>query len=168
MGDKINLANNEAIAKLKELAEDIRICMFCTELSKSPFSTRPMALQEVDEYGNLWFLSSSESDKNFEIKKDEKVQLLFSKTSDSHYLTVFGTAAIYRDQDTIEEMWRPMAKAWFKEGKDDPKVTVIRISPEESYYWDTKNGKMITLMKIAVSAVTGKSMDGGVEGKLKV
>ena len=84
MGDKINLANNEAIAKLKELAEDIRICMFCTELSKSPFSTRPMALQEVDEYGNLWFLSSSESDKNFEIKKDEKVQLLFSKTSDSH------------------------------------------------------------------------------------
>ena len=111
MGEKVNLGNKEAIAKLKELAEDVRICMFCTELSKSPFSTRPMALQEVDEYGNLWFLSSSESDKNFEIKKDEKVQLLFSKTSDSHYLNVFGAAYIYKDKDTIEEKWSPMAKA---------------------------------------------------------
>ncbi len=61
-----------------------------------------------------------------------------------------------------------MAKAWFKDGKDDPKVTVIRVSPEESYYWDTQNGRMISLLKIAVAAVTGKEMDGGVEGKLKV
>ena len=68
MGDKINLASKEAIAKIKELAEDVRVCMFCTELSNSPFTTRPMALQDVDEYGNLWFLSSSESNKNFEIK----------------------------------------------------------------------------------------------------
>lgn len=168
MGEKINLGNKEAIAKIKELAEDVRICMFCTELSNSPFTTRPMALQEVDEYGNLWFLSSSESNKNFEIKADEKVQLLFSKTADSHYLSVFGSAYIYKDKNKIEEMWSPIAKAWFEEGKDDPKLTVIRVSPEDSYYWDTKDGRMISLLKIAVAAVTGKSMDGGVEGELKV
>jgi general stress protein 26 len=168
MGDKINLENKEAIAKIKELAEGAGICMFCTELSKSPFSTRPMALQEVDEYGNLWFLSSSESNKNFEIKSDDKVQLLFSKMSDSHYLSIFGSAYIYKDKDKIEEMWSPIAKAWFKGGKDDPKVTVIRVNPEDTYYWDTKNGKMVSLLKIAVAVVTGKTMDDGLEGKLKV
>ena len=168
MGDKINLGNKEAIAKIKELAEGARIGMFCTDLSNQPFSTRPMAIQEVDEQGNLWFISSADSNKNFEIKADEKVQLLFSKTADSHYLSVFGSAYIYKDQSKIEEIWSPMAKAWFKDGKDDPKVTVIRVSPEESYYWDTQNGRMISLLKIAVAAVTGKEMDGGVEGKLKV
>lgn len=168
MGEKIDLGNKEAIAKIKELAEGARIGMFCTDLANQPFSTRPMAIQEVDEQGNLWFLSSADSNKNFEIKADEKVQLLFAKTSESHYLSVYGSAHIYKDRDTIEEMWSPMAKAWFKDGKDDPKVTVIRVSPEETYYWDTKNGKMITLMKIAVSAVTGASMDGGVEGELNV
>ena len=156
MGEKINLGNKEAIAKIKELAEDVRICMFCTELSNSPFTTRPMALQEVDESGNLWFLSSSESNKNFEIKADEKVQLVFAKTSDSHYLSVFGSAYIYKDKDKIEEMWSPIAKAWFEEGKDDPKLTVIRVSPEDSYYWDTKDGRMISLLKIAVAAGSGE------------
>ncbi len=53
MGDKINLGNKEAIAKIKELAEGARIGMFCTDLSNQPFSTRPMAIQEVDEQGNL-------------------------------------------------------------------------------------------------------------------
>ncbi len=142
--------------------------MFCTDLANQAFSTRPMAIQEVDEQGNLWFLSSADSNKNFEIKADEKVQLLFSKIADSHYLSVFGSAYIYKDQSKIEEMWSPMAKAWFKDGKDDPKVTVIRVSPEDTYYWDTKNGRMVSLLKIAVSAVTGSKMDAGVEGELNV
>ncbi len=163
-----NLANEEAIAKLKEIAEDVGICMFCTELNNVPFSTRPMGLQEVDEYGNLWFLSSADSNKNFEIKVDEKVQLIFAKSTNSHYLSVYGEATIYKDKNTIEEMWNPIAKAWFKEGKDDPNVTVIRVSPITSYYWDTKNGKIVSMIKIAIAAVTGISTGGGQEGKLDV
>lgn len=168
MGELKNLGNEDALAKLKELAEDIRICMFCTELSNVPFSTRPMGLQEVDAEGNLWFLSSADSNKNFEIKENEKVQLIFSKPADAHFMTVFGNAAIYKDRSTIEEMWTPMAKAWFKDGKDDKNVTVIRVSPVTAYYWDTKGGKMVSLLKIALAAVTGIRMDGGKEGKLDV
>lgn len=168
MGELKNLENKEAIAKLKELAEDVRVCMFCTELGKSPFSTRPMALQEVDEYGNLWFISSAESNKNFDIKADEKVQLLFAKITDSHYLTVYGSAKIYTDKSKIEEMWTPIAKAWFEDGKDDPNVTIIRVSPEDVYYWDTKYGRIVYLLKAAVSAIVGKDVDSSQEGKLDV
>jgi len=42
-----------------------------------------MAVQEVDESGNIWFLSGADSNKNFEIKQDEEVQLLFSKNESS-------------------------------------------------------------------------------------
>ena len=168
MGQIKNLGSEDALSKLKELAEDIRVCMFCTELSNVPFSTRPMGLQEVDDQGNLWFLSSADSNKNFEIKANEKVQLIFAKVADSHFLSVYGEATIYKDRSKIEEMWTPMAKAWFKDGKDDPNVTVIRVNPVTAYYWDTKNGKMITLLKIAISAATGLRMDGGQEGKLDV
>jgi len=167
MGDQQNLSSQEAIAKLKTLAEDIKMCMFCTDLTTTPFATRPMGLQQVDEQGNLWFISSASSNKNAEIKADEKVQLLFAKPSDSHYLSIYGDAFIYTDRNTIEEMWTPMANAWF-DGKEDPDVTVIRISPSEAYYWDTKYGKMVSMLKIAAAAVTGKTMDGGVEGSLNV
>lgn len=168
MSDLKNLTNEKAVAKLKKLAEASRICMFCTDLTHTPFSTRPMSVQEVDETGNLWFLSSADSNKNFEIRQDESVQLLFSNVSDSEYLSVYGKAFIYKDKTTIEDKWSPLAKAWFTEGKDDPNLTVLRVQPEYVYYWDTKNGKMVSMLKIAAGAIIGKTMDDGVEGKLSV
>lgn len=166
MSDFKNLSDQEAIAKLKKLAEDIGVCLFCTELTKLPINTRPMGLREVDEFGNLWFLSPRSSNKNFEIKQDNRVQLFFAKNSDSHFLSVYGNATIYTDPSTIEKEWTPIANAWFEKGKEDPDVTVIRVKPEEAYYWDTKDGKIISLLKIAVAAATGIRAGGGIEGNI--
>lgn len=168
MGDLKDLSNNEAIKKIKELAEDIRVCMFCTQLSVRPVPTRPMSVSEIDDKGNLWFISSSESNKNFEIKHDDEVQLIFAKNADAHFLSVFGKALIYTDQAKIDEVWTPVAKTWFEQGKEDPNVTVIKVIPSDAYYWDTKNGKAITLLKMAIGAVTGKTDEGGIEGRLEV
>jgi general stress protein 26 len=168
MGDVKDLANTQAIEKLKELAEDIRICMFCTKTADIPFDTRPMGTQTVDDEGNFWFFSAAGSHKNFEIKENEQVQLIYSKVSDSHFLSVSGRATVSRDRKKIDELWNKMAEAWFKGGKDDPELTLICVKPDHAYYWDTLYGKMITLLKIAISAVSGKQMDGGVEGKLKL
>jgi len=168
MSDLKNLSDEKAVAKLKELAEDIGVCLFCTELTQLPINTRPMGLRQVDESGNLWFLSSRSSNKNFEIQHDNRVQLFFSKTSDNHFLSVYGTATVYRDQTKIEEIWTPIAEAWFEEGKQDPDVTVIKVATEEAYYWDTKNGKLVSLLKIAAAALTGIRTGGGVEGNIHV
>ncbi|AWI24592.1 pyridoxamine 5'-phosphate oxidase family protein [Flavobacterium pallidum] len=171
MGNYKDLNNQEAIAKLKKLAEDIKICLFCTELTQLPIKSRPMSVLEVDESGNLWFMSSSESNKNFEILADNRVQLFFSKSADNEYLSVFGTATIFSDRAHIEEVWTPIAKAWFEEGKDDPKVRVIKVTPSDAYYWDTKDGKLIALLKWATAAAglkDAKSDDGGIEGKINI
>lgn len=164
-----DLSNEEAVKKIKEMAEDIGTCMFCTELSVRPFPTRPMALREVDDQGNLWFISSKKSNKNFEIGHDDEVQLIFAKNADAHFLSVFGKAIIYKDKELIEKLWTPIAKAWFEEGKDDPDVTIIKVEPKDAYYWDTKYGKMISMIKWAAGAITGNmDNDAGVEGRLNV
>lgn len=167
MGNHKDLYSTEAVAKISELAKDIKICMFCTELSVRPIPTRPMSVKDVDDQGNLWFISSAASNKNFEIAEDDDVQLIFAKNSDSHFLSIFGTAVIYRDRAHIEDVWSPVARAWFDEGKNDPDVTVIKVTPAEAYYWDTKNSKMISLVKIAANAITGKpGDDDGIEGSI--
>lgn len=168
MSDIKNLDSKEAIAKLKELVEKIKTCMFCTNLSVTPFATRPMGVSEVDADGKIWFLSAAGSNKNEEIKQDEKVQLIFADPSGAQFLNIFGEADIFDDEKSIEKAWTPLAKAWFPEGKDDLKVTVIKVHPLDAYYWDTKHGKMISLIKIATAAITGSKMDGGIEGKLTV
>lgn len=165
--DVVDLQQQEAINKIKELVSHNPICMFTTHLTELPLQTRPMSTQEVDDEGNLWFLSSKESEKNFEIGADSRVQLFFGNKGDSEYLSVYGKATVLRDRSKIEEVWSPMVKAWFQEGKDDPSLTAIKVKPEDAYYWDTKHGKMISLIKIMSSVVAGRTMDDGVEGRLR-
>ncbi|SFH84589.1 pyridoxamine 5'-phosphate oxidase family protein [Halpernia frigidisoli] len=164
-----NLDHQKAVDKLKELSESARICMFSTELDKLPINTRPMSLQETDKEGNLWFISSDASNKNFEIKEDNRVQLFFMNNSNSEYLSVYGKAFIYKDKSTIEEKWSPLANAWF-DGKEDPNVSIIRVTPEETYYWDTKAGKLVTMLSFVGAAISGHKSDNsdGVEGNLDV
>lgn len=165
-----NLNNTEALKKLKELSESARICMFCTDLTSLPITVRPMSLQETDTEGNLWFISSDASNKNFQIAEDNRVQLLFMNNSNSEYLSVFGRAYIYKDKATIEDKWSNLASAWFEDGKDDPNVSIIRVAPEDTYYWDTKAGKLVSLISFAAAAISGTKTDNsdGVEGKLNI
>ena len=163
-----NYAGAEAIEKLKTLAEDARMCMFTTFANPKPLASRPMSLQSVDENGTLYFFSAASSNKNREISQTPEVQLFFANTGSSEYLSVFGKATISQDRAKIKELWTSWAKAWFQGGADDPDLTLISVTPQETEYWDTKNNKMVSLIKIATSMVTGKTMDDGVEGNLTI
>jgi general stress protein 26 len=168
MSNVKNLYNEDAVKKIKDFVDDIKVCMFCTSVTDMPFRTRPMSTLEVDEEGNLWFFSGKSSDKNDEIKNEDTVQLIYSKNSDVHFLTITGKATIVQDQAKKDELWNPIVKAYFPEGKEDPDLALIKVKPEAAHYWDTVYGKMVTWLKMATSAVTGNPADVGVEGKIKV
>lgn len=169
MSNVKDLNNTEAIEKLKELVADINICLFCTNLKTDDGSTcRPMTAIKVCEQGNLWFFSEKNSDKNKEIKANKNAQLFFSSPSKGSYLVVNGDAKIILDKIKIEELWTPIAKIWFKEGKDDPNISIIKVKPTNCYYWDTDGNRMINFLKMVASVATGKNLITGKEGALTV
>jgi general stress protein 26 len=165
MGDKKNLTSENANEKIKALAEEIQTCLFCT-YSGSELQSRPMSTLQVDDDGNIWFLSSKESNKNDELSENDEVHLFYGHGNDK-FLTVHGTATISYNKEKIKELWTPIAKVWFTEGIDDPRISVIKVKVSDGYYWDNKHGKMVQGVKLAASLLTGKTMDDGIEGKLK-
>ena len=106
--------------------------------------------------------------KDHEIAADPTVQLIFANTGGSEYMSVFGTAEVIDDMAKKKELWSPIAKAWFPEGVEDPDLTVLKVKPSEGYYWDTKSGKLVSMLKILTAAVTGNPSDGGVKGRITV
>ena len=164
MGDHKDLSNLSAVEKIKELAEDIKSCMFCTYKNTS-LQSRPMSVQEIDDNGHLWFLSDKNSNKNSEIKDNSKVEIFFCENHDK-YLSIHGKAHISYDRDKIEKLWNPIIKVWMQGGVDDPNLSVIQVVPDDGYYWNNKNGKMVAFAKMAASLITGKTMDDGIEGNL--
>ena len=164
-----DLGSAEAVKKIKELGKGAESCFFCTNMTTGQaFATRPMSVQKIDDQGNLWFLSASDSHKNKEIASDPNVQLLFQGSAHSDFLNLYGKAEISRDRAKIEELWEPIIKTWFTEGKDDPRITVIKVEPSDGYYWDTKHGQMVAFAKMLVGAATGKTLDDSIEGKINV
>lgn len=162
-----NINGEEAIDKIKEMGKEYPICFFCTSITTGrKFSTRPMSVQQVDDDGNFWFLSASDSHKNQDLFIDPSVQLLFQGSKYADFLTVYGNATISEDKAKIKELWKPILKAWFTEGEDDPRITVIKVTPENGYYWDTKHGKLVSIVKTAVGAIIGKTLDDSVEGNI--
>ncbi|MES2848988.1 MAG: pyridoxamine 5'-phosphate oxidase family protein [Bacteroidota bacterium] len=164
-----SLAGSEAVERIKETVKQSSVCFFCTDINKGhSFATRPMSVQEVDDEGNLWFLSANDSHKNAEIENDSAVQLLFKGSAYSDFLSLYGHATVSTDKAKIKELWEPIVKAWFTEGEDDPRITVIKVSPQEGYYWDNKHGNLVALVKTAVGALVGKTYDDSVEGDIKL
>ena len=163
-----NYRGEEAIAKLKELAEGAKTCIFTTYTSARPMPSRPMALQKVEEDGTLQFFSAASSNKNKEIAIDPDVQLHFENPGSNEYLSIYGQAKVSKNKEKIKELWSGFAKIWFQEGPDDPDLTLISVTPNETKYWDTKHNKMIAFLKMGASLITGKTMDDGVEGELQI
>jgi len=163
-----DLRGKEAIEKITELVKKAGICFFCSDIKTGkPFDTRPMSVQKLDEEGNLWFLSAKDSHKNKEIKTNDHVQLLFQGSPYSDFLSLYGKATISKDKEKIRELWQPVLKTWFTEGVDDPRITVIKVEPEKGYYWDTKHNMIVGMIKRMAGAITGKTMDDSIEGKIK-
>ena len=164
-----NLHGSEAVKKIQELTDKAPSCFFCTEIQTgNSFSTRPMAVQKVDDDGNLWFLSAKDSHKNAELEKDFSVQLLFQGSDYSDFLNLYGTASITDDKEKIKDLWKPILKTWFTGGIEDPRISVIKVKPLEGYYWDTKHNMAIGSIKRVTGAIIGKTMDDSIEGNIKI
>ncbi len=169
MSNTTNLKEREGVKKLKELVDEISVCLFCTNLKIDDGATcRPMTANEVDDEGNLWFFSGIDSDKNKEIEDDKHVQLFFSHPGKNSYLVVNGEAEITTNQSKIEELWSPIVKIWFKEGKHDPNISILKVIPKNAYYWDVEGSKMINFFKMVASVATGISFISGTEGTIRV
>jgi general stress protein 26 len=125
-----------------------------------------MNVRKVDDDGSLWFLSAGDSHANEELANNPNVRLFFQGSKHSDFLQLNGRAAISRDKAMIDELWEPVIKTWFTEGKDDPLITVIQVTPAEGYYWDTQHGTPVAAAKMLIGAATGKTMDDSIQGRL--
>lgn len=164
-----NLQHREAIEKLRMLVNQIDVGMLCSYPSDSKFvHAVPMSRQEVDETGAIWFLFSSDSESCMHLQENPDLSLLYSDSKGYRFLSINGKGTISSDPQRIEKYWNSFMEAWFEKGKEDPRIRILKVEPLDAHYWDNKTNKLVTLLKVATSAVTGARLDIGREGDLNL
>lgn len=163
-----NKTNREATEKLRELIKGIDIAMLTTVDQDGTLRSRPMGTQEAEFDGDLWFLTSVDTAKVPEIRHDQNVNVSYADSGSHRYVSVTGKALILDDKAKIEEFWQPIYKAYFPEGKDDPKLRVLKINVEKAEYWDSPGGIIPTVIGFARAMLGDENADLGENQKLNL
>lgn len=160
---------NPQLSKVKDLVESIRIAMMTTLDDAGNLVSRPMAVQEMDDDGVIWFFTKKSSPKLDQIEHHgQRVCLSFANVSDSSYVSVTGHAEELYNRAKIEELWSPAAKPWFPDGKDDPELTILKVTTDMAEYWDSTSSRMVRFFEMARAIVTGTTYKEGENEKVMV
>jgi general stress protein 26 len=147
------------IEKIRDLIKDIRFAMLTTIDTDGSLRSRPMATQETEFDGDLWFFTPAGSPKVDEVERDERVNVSYAAPDDNRYVSISGTAQLVRDRAKMKELWNPVLKAWFPEGLGDPDLALLRVRVEKAEYWDSPSSKMVQLAGFVKAIATGKRAD---------
>ena len=153
--------------KLREMIKDIDLCMLTTVDESDDLHSRPMSLNgDVDEQGNLWFFTSSNSHKASEIERTPNVNVSFIDTDQQHYVSISGDAELVKDKQKIKELWKPVLKAWFPDGPDQADVALLKVRVKKAEYWDTPSSTIAQAISFVSAIFTGKQVEMGENKKL--
>lgn len=150
------LYTQEQINTLAAKIKGVRFGMFTTTDDGNVLSSRPLATQQIDNEGNMWFITSDEAGFVNDLQRHPNVNVSFSDPGHHTYLSVFGQAYLLKDRAKARELWNPLARGWFPGGLDDPHLALIRLKIQSAEYWDAGSSKMKQLLHIAKAAVTGQ------------
>ncbi|HYF65276.1 MAG TPA: pyridoxamine 5'-phosphate oxidase family protein [Herpetosiphonaceae bacterium] len=159
---------NENAAKIAKEIKGIRFAMLTTVALDGSLHSRPMAAQEQDFDGDLWFFTGKDSVKVDELERNNQVNVAFSSPDDNRYVSISGTARLVTDRAKIEELYTPAVKAWFPEGKDDPNIALLHVDPALAEYWDSPNSKLVQVAGFLKAIATGERAKGGENETVKL
>lgn len=148
--------HKDSVKTLKKKIDGIKIAMLTTEEPDGSLRSRPMATNEMQDDGTLWFFTREFDPKVNEVNQNHKINLSYSDPDNNLYVSISGEAFLNTDKNKIEELWQPHLKAWFPKGKDDPEISLLKISPQKAEYWDSESSNMVLIFNIAKSILKGE------------
>ena len=112
---------------------------------------RPMAVAKLDDDCTLTFLTSVESAKVHEAKKDPLGHVIAQ--SRAVFLSMRGVLEVVRDRGRIHDAWSLASNLYFPRGPDDPALCLLVLHPEEAEIWDVSGARGIGYLFEAARAL---------------
>ena len=116
----------------KALASE-RVVMLGVDGVEDGFA-RPMAVQIDEERSPLWFFTSSENHIVGKLAEGRRAIATFAAKGEL-YASMQGSLSLSHDRATIDKLWNPQVAAWYENGKDDPKLRLLRFDAERAEIW---------------------------------
>ncbi len=100
--------------------------------------TRPMTANVEGERGPIWFFTGLPNGLVEPARSGATAIAAFTSKGHDLFASISGRLVVDNDRATIDRLWNPFIAAWF-EGKDDPKLVLLRLDAEHAEVWENEN-----------------------------
>ena len=150
--------STDPVRTVAALLQDQRLGVLTTVAPDGTLIARPMALQEVEFDGDLWFFAERSSRKVRHVAANPVVNVAVG--SGATWVSVAGVADVVDDVAKKRDLWSAAVEAWLPEGPESPQSVLLRVRAESAEYWDAPGGRVATLLSFVKSKVTGDRLEG--------
>ena len=120
----------------KSLSSDRTVMLGIPEAPDGHF--RPMTAMAEDDRAPIWFFAGRPNSLVDLAGQGHTAHLLLTSKGHDLFAAVTGRLSLHNDPAVIDRLWNPFIAAWF-EGKDDPKLALLRFDPDEAEIWKNEN-----------------------------
>jgi general stress protein 26 len=148
-----------------KLIEEIPIAMVVTHRGQGlSLRARPMAVRSARDEGVIYFLTDADTPKAEEIRRDQSVCLALADNKRQKFVSVSGHAEMIDDRSRVIKYWSVYDKAFWSD-KNDPRIRVLRVTPESAEFWEG-DGMVVTTVKLAAAIASGERVNLGDNEKI--
>ncbi|MFD1720344.1 pyridoxamine 5'-phosphate oxidase family protein [Amnibacterium endophyticum] len=145
-----------------DLVKDAKVAMLTTMTEDGKHLSRPMALQDVEFDGDLWFFAYDDSAKVAQLRAEPSVNVSFVDDKGHSWTSVAGRAEVVHDRAKAEELWTPVLKAWFPDELETPGLALIKVHADSAEYWEGPTSTVALAAKNLRAAATGNPRNDGI------
>ncbi|MBW9094997.1 pyridoxamine 5'-phosphate oxidase family protein [Microbacterium jejuense] len=139
-----DLTGLDAIARLKELVEELDVAMMTTRDAEGNLTAHPVSTKEMDGSGDLWLVSSSAGAGG---SGPFDVGLSYLDREGRRFASVAGRAEIVDDENKAAELATDDLAE--RLGADASEVTLVRVTPTECEFWEPADGGRTASTQVA-------------------
>lgn len=98
--------------------------------------TRPMtALLERDEGGPIWFFTTKDNELVRRVDGSARAVATFASKGHDLFAAVHGDLGVDTDRLVVDRLWNAHVAAWYKGGRTDPNLALLRLDPDQGQVW---------------------------------
>ena len=144
--------------RVRALIKDTRIAMLTSIAPDGQLMSKPMATQDTDFDGDVYFIAERHSEKVRNITANPRVNVAYAGRSS--WVSLSGRAEVLDDPARLAELWNTFTDAWLEGGPDNPENVLVRVRADGAEYWDSPGSKVTQVANLVKSKLTGRRLEG--------
>jgi general stress protein 26 len=135
--------------------------LFWKELAGSPFvmiglqgvedsRTRPWTAQidyangaDKEDGGEIYFFGAKSEALVQGLAESNRAVATYASKGHDLFANIHGTLEPVENRALVDKLWNPFIASWYKEGKDDPDLQLVRFNTSKAEIWKAEAGSTL-------------------------